>query len=240
MPNLETGDTRRIIDACAKAGLLRNQAAYVLATAWHETGGRMKPIAENLNYSAEGLRGTFSKYFTPAQARAYARQPERIANRAYANRMGNGNEASGDGWRYRGRGYPQITGRENYTKYGIAATPDKALETDTAIRIMLDGMTLGRFTGKKLSDYITIAQSDFVGARHIINGTDKAAKIAAYADDYNDRLRAEGYGVRPVPAPVTPTTPTGPTPDKPTSAGSVVFGLLLLAIAAAAVLIFGV
>jgi putative chitinase len=78
--------------------------AYMLATAYHETDNTMCAISENLNYSASGLLATFPKYFTLSQAAAYARQPQRIANRAYANRMGNGNEAGGDGWRYRGRG----------------------------------------------------------------------------------------------------------------------------------------
>lgn len=74
---------------------------------------------ENLNYSAEGLIKTFGKYFKGgvAEAQAYARKPERIANRVYANRMGNGNEASGDGWKFKGRGYIQLTGKENYTGF---------------------------------------------------------------------------------------------------------------------------
>lgn len=192
-----------IIDACLDAALLRNECAYVLATVHHETGGRIKPIAENLNYSAKGLRATFPKYFSAQSAAAYARQPEKIANKAYANRMGNGPEASGDGWRYRGRGYVQITGKANYARYGIADNPDKALESDIAIRILIDGMKHGRFTGKKLADFITLSRSDFVGARTIINGTDKASDIAAYARDFDALLKGAGYGERPV-LPVTP------------------------------------
>lgn len=75
----------------------------------------LKPRLENLNYSASGLQDNFKKYFpTVALAQQYARKPEAIANRAYANRMGNGSEASGDGWKYRGRGIFQITGKNNY------------------------------------------------------------------------------------------------------------------------------
>lgn len=74
---------------------------------------------ENLNYSALGLRKTFPKYFTTDTiAKAYDRKPEAIANRAYANRMGNGNEASGDGWKFRGRGAIQVTGKYNYGEFG--------------------------------------------------------------------------------------------------------------------------
>jgi len=78
-------------------------AAHFLGQMAHESANFTREV-ENLNYSAAGLRKIFSKYFTPAQAAAYARQPVRIANRAYANRLGNGDEASGDGWKYKGRG----------------------------------------------------------------------------------------------------------------------------------------
>lgn len=158
--------------------------AYMLATAFHETDNTMCAISENLNYSAAGLCATFPKYFTAAQAAAYARQPQQIANRAYASRMGNGNEASGDGWRYRGRGLVQITGRDNYAKYGIADDPDKALDPRKAVEILFDGMINGRFTSKKLADYFSATGSDWAGARRIINGTDRAIDIAGFAKKF--------------------------------------------------------
>lgn len=86
--------------------------AHFFAQVKHESN--LKPISENLNYSVQGLLNTFKKYFTPDQANQYARKPQAIANRVYANRMGNGNEQSGDGWKYRGRGFIQITGKDNY------------------------------------------------------------------------------------------------------------------------------
>lgn len=91
--------------------------ATFLANVMHECSN-LNAMVENLNYSADGLRKTFPKYFkTSEEAAAYARKPQQIANRVYANRMGNGNEASGDGWRYRGRGMMMLTGRSNYKSY---------------------------------------------------------------------------------------------------------------------------
>ncbi len=164
--------------------------AYMLATAYHETDRTMCAVSENLNYSASGLLTTFPKYFTISQAAAYARQPQRIANRAYANRMGNRSEASGDGWRYRGRGLVQITGRDNYAKYGIAEDPDKALDPIKTVEILFDGMINGRFTGKRLADYFSATVSDWTGARKIINGTDRAVDIAGYAKKFAAALEA--------------------------------------------------
>jgi putative chitinase len=98
--------------------------AHFLAQCGHESGG-FKATQENLNYSAKGLNGIFKKYFpTEASAAAYARQPQKIANKVYANRMSNGDEASGDGFKFRGRGYIQLTGRANYTLFGKAIGED--------------------------------------------------------------------------------------------------------------------
>lgn len=164
--------------------------AYMLATTFHETDNTMCAIAENLNYSATGLLVTFPKYFTATQAADYARQPQRIANRAYANRMGNGSEVGGGGWRYRGRGLVQITGHDNYAKYGIADDPDMALDPIKAVEILFDGMINGRFTRKKLADYFSATVTDWVGARKIINGTDRAIDIAVYAKKFAAAIEA--------------------------------------------------
>jgi putative chitinase len=92
------------------------QAAHFFAQTAHESGN-FKAFSENLNYSAEGLLRIFPKYFDQATANKYARQPEKIANRVYANRMGNGDEASGSGWLYKGRGALQLTGKSNYKDF---------------------------------------------------------------------------------------------------------------------------
>ena len=104
-------------------------AAFLAQTA-HESGG-YRAIKENLNYRAVSLRKTFPKYFpTDELANAYAQQPEKIANRVYANRMGNGDEASGDGYRYCGRGLIQLTGKQNYQNFAdsIEITPEEVSE----------------------------------------------------------------------------------------------------------------
>ncbi|MGG5486244.1 glycoside hydrolase family 19 protein [Gaetbulibacter sp. PBL-D1] len=95
--------------------------AHFFAQIHHESN--LKPVEENLNYSSTALLRVFKKYFTYSQSLEYARKPEAIANRVYANRMGNGNEMSGDGWKYRGRGFIQLTGKNNY----------KAITKDTGI-----------------------------------------------------------------------------------------------------------
>ena len=159
-----------------------------------ETGRTFKPMVENLNYSEQGLLRTFPKYFSPADAKAYARQPEKIANRAYGGRMGNVFE--GDGWRYRGRGYVQITGKTNYDKFSelldldLLENPDWALRDDIAAKIAVIGMRDGIFTGKKLSDYFTAKTSDWVNARKIINGIDRAKDIAGYGRRFHSALLA--------------------------------------------------
>lgn len=103
--------------AAAYYKLNKNRAAHFFAQTAHESGN-FKAFSENLNYGAKGLLGIFRKYFpTEALARQYERQPQKIANRVYANRMGNGPESSGDGWKYRGRGALQLTGKDNYKAF---------------------------------------------------------------------------------------------------------------------------
>lgn len=103
--------------AAAYYKLNNNRAAHFFAQCAHESGN-WKATSENLNYGAKGLRGIFGKYFpTDALARQYERQPQKIANRVYANRMGNGPESSGMGWKFRGRGFLQLTGHDNFKAF---------------------------------------------------------------------------------------------------------------------------
>ena len=166
--------------ASGDAGWGPKFTAYALATAYHETAGTMQPIRE---------RGG-PQYLTNAY-------DVRGDNPARAKRFGN--TTPGDGVRYCGRGYVQLTWRSNYDKLGnllgypLAGNPDLAMRPDIAAQILVRGMADGLFTGKKLADYITNAKCDFVGARRIINGTDKAAKIAGHAETFLAALKAGGW-----------------------------------------------
>jgi len=90
--------------------------AHFLAQCGHESGG-FKAVSENLNYSADGLKKIFGKYFPGNLNESYAKQPEKIASRVYGGRMGNGDESTGEGFKFRGRGYIQLTGKQNYTNF---------------------------------------------------------------------------------------------------------------------------
>ena len=113
---------------------LKRQAAF-LANLCIESACFSR-LVENLNYSAEGLLKTFPKYFSPRSAQDYARQPQRIANLVYANRGGNGNWASGDGWKYRGRGTIQTTLKDNYASLSKELGIDYVKEPDLLLRPM--------------------------------------------------------------------------------------------------------
>ena len=104
--------------------------AHFLAQCGHESGG-FKATQENLNYSASGLKGIFSKYFKEAGlAESYQRNPQKIASRVYGGRMGNGPESTGEGYKFRGRGYIQLTGKDNYTAFGKAINEDMTVNPD--------------------------------------------------------------------------------------------------------------
>ena len=143
--------------------------AMFLAQLAHESGS-FRFVEENLNYSVEALQRVFKKYFpTDELALMYARQPEKIANRVYANRMGNGEESSGDGWKYRGRGLIQLTGLNNYTAFSLAADNNALINPDSVAEPELAAMSAGWFWDtnglNKLSD-----TGDVRAATRRING----------------------------------------------------------------------
>lgn len=138
-PNAVSGMYDAIDKQIAIAGCItKPQQAMFIAQYGHETQGYTR-LSENLNYSANGLVNVFRKYFpTLSLAKQYERKPQAIANKVYANRMGNGSEASGDGWKYRGRGLPHLTGKDNYGKFqlwlGKTVEPEE-LSTDLNLAI---------------------------------------------------------------------------------------------------------
>lgn len=129
---------KSLVEVLPKYGITSvERVAAFLAQCGHESND-FTVLQENLNYSTKGLGATFAKYFPTIElADGYARKPERIASRVYANRMGNGDEASKDGWKYRGRGAIQLTGKDNYTAF--SKTIGKTLDETVAYCETLTG-----------------------------------------------------------------------------------------------------
>ncbi|HEY5631901.1 MAG TPA: glycoside hydrolase family 19 protein [Nitrososphaeraceae archaeon] len=145
-----------------------NRLAEFLAQVHHESAG-LTILSENLNYSAEGLTKVFGKYFNSTTSVQCARQPEKIANKVYANRMGNGLEASGDGFRYRGRGAIQLTGKDNYKAAGASLGVDLVESPDLVSTFPYALSTAGWFWNSKGLNVLADAQ-DHLGVCKKVNG----------------------------------------------------------------------
>ncbi|HEU0134188.1 MAG TPA: glycoside hydrolase family 19 protein [Allosphingosinicella sp.] len=147
--------------------------AYMLATAHHETDRSLRPIREY------GSTAYFTRRYDPPPAGSNPRLARDL-----------GNVRPGDGARYCGRGFVQLTGRRNYADWArrlgidLVADPDLALDPAVATRILVEGCILGTFTGRRLSDYLHDDVADWRGARRVVNGLDKASLIAGYATRY--------------------------------------------------------
>jgi putative chitinase len=173
----------------------RRQLAYILATAFHETAATMQPIKE---------RG----------GKVYFQENYDIAGDNPARARANGNTEPGDGARYAGRGFVQLTWKNNYRRVGnligvdLVSNPDRALEPENAATILILGMEQGWFTGRRLGDYFSGTRAEWMQARRIVNGLDQAGLIAGYGRRFFAAMRnAEGRL-----SPSMPAKPPSPVP----------------------------
>lgn len=198
-----------ILDACDAANLDNRHTAYILATAYHETGpsSRMVPNRENMNYTtAKRLTQVWPKRFpTEASAKGFVKNPKALANKVYNGRLGN-RTGTDDGFIFRGGGFDHLTGRENYERasvvlgFDLTLDPDRLLEPKVAAKVMVSGMISGRYTGKKLSSFIVDQDPpDYRGARAVVNGDVKAngEAIAQIAFAFLTALEAAGRQAMP-------------------------------------------
>lgn len=169
--DLDLGDTRLIIAEAKRRGVLRNQLAYILATAYWETNRTMKPVREAY-WLSENWRKRNLRYY-PWYGRGFVQLT----------------------WQ---RNYLRAA---KALDMDLTSDPDRVMEPKISARILVQGSMEGWFTGKKIPDFVTLQKSDFRGARRVINGTDKASTIAEIARKYDDTLSAAGYGVEPEPRP---------------------------------------
>jgi putative chitinase len=160
--------------------------AHFLGQAAHESMN-FRVVMENLNYSAQGLLRVFPKYFTWQEAQKYQRKPQEIANRVYANRMGNGPESSGDGWKYRGRGYFQLTGKNNYAAFD-SIVQDDIVENPDYIAAKYPLLTAAWFWNKNQLNSVA-DRDNYVGVTKKINGgTHGLAERIALTNKFKSEL----------------------------------------------------
>jgi putative chitinase len=198
------------------------RAAHFFGQTSHETGG-FKAFSENLNYSWQGLRKIFPRYFpTDAIAKNYERNPQRIANKVYADRMGNGPESSGDGWKYRGRGALQLTGKTNYETFAaycnrpdVMDNPD-LVATELAFEsamFFFERNRLWAICDQGVTDVAILSVSKKVnGGTHGLE--DRKTKTKTYFS----QLTAAGAATPPPQVAAKPATPAAPVASKPAPA----------------------
>lgn len=189
-----------ILDECHLVDCDLGQTAYILATAHGETGARMQPIRENMNYSAARLRKVWpSRFPDMSTANRYAGKPRDLANYVYNGRLGN-RLGSNDGWDFRGALIGQVTGRSNFTQWGkkigvdLVGEPSVLDRLDVAVKCLVRPMMEGWATGAKLPAYVSGSRRDYVGARAVWNGSFEAKKYADRALIFEEALLACGWG----------------------------------------------
>lgn len=203
--DLKHPSARLIIAKCKSNGLTLQQAAYCLATAHHETA--------RFRYMRE-IWGP-----TPAQKR-------------YEGRKDLGNTERGDGKRFMGRGFVQITGRRNYADWSkrlgmdLIANPALAEKPEIAVKILVDGMMGGTFTGKSLPAYVNEKRADYINARRVVNGTDRDETIAGYAAQYEKALDRDDYKPAGERRTVPPSLPLPLPEPAPAASGGLLAAIL--------------
>jgi putative chitinase len=210
-----------IIADCQKHGADLGQAAYILATAYGETGGKMRPVRENMNYSAKRIPQVFSaKRRQGIPASKLAGNPQLLANTVYGGPWGEANLGNrigtNDGWVFRGFWIGQITGYHNATKWsaglGVDLIGNPKLLDDPALAVkgLVLPMLEGWATGKSLHQFVSGSKRNFVGARAVWNGSFEAEKYARYARAFEVALTEAGYTYAEARGTVAPETPSTP------------------------------
>uniref|UniRef100_UPI004048E04B hypothetical protein n=1 Tax=Yoonia sp. TaxID=2212373 RepID=UPI004048E04B len=226
-----------VLDECMSQGADLGQTAYILATAYGETGGKMRPVRENMNYSAKRIQQVFSakrRQGIPASKLAY--NPQLLANTVYGGPWGAANLGNRigttDGWDFRGFWIGQITGYNNAKKWSaglgvdLIGKPYLLDDPKLAVKGLVLPMLEGWATGKSLRQYVSGPKRDYVDARRVWNGTFAATKYAGYAKAFEAALDAAGYAPQAEIALQAPTT-TETTPAPPAGAFANLVAIIL-------------
>jgi putative chitinase len=183
-PKTASGGEELMLQTLKAENLEPNAIAAIMAQASHESGG-FKTLEENLSYGASALKSLFGKYFQDVDPKEYERKPEKIANRIYGSRMGNGPEASGDGWKYRGRGFIQMTGKQNYADAGksigvdLIGNPDLAADPKIAAQIVV---WFFKKNIKRITDWANVEQITKVVNGGLIGLEDRKKEFKHFLD----------------------------------------------------------
>jgi len=206
----QVAGTEAVLDECIRQAADLGQTAYILATAYGESGRKMQPTYEDLWYRSSTIAKSFKAHRRQGLApQTLAGQPELLANTVYGGPWGAknlGNTVKGDGWKFRGTGMGQITGRGNFGKWGrnmglpLIEKPELLMELHVSVKALVQPMLEGWARGYKLSRYVSGAKRDYVGARAVWNHPSSAPHdYARWARAFETALEAAGYSAESIP-----------------------------------------